>query len=98
MSGFEANPSTMDSVAGSLRGAAGELNSAPEPPPPPRAGAVSGAIAGILGHLAEQTAILAGGLDSAADAVRASRTEYEANEHWNVEALPKTPGIGRRAE
>ncbi|WP_158885021.1 hypothetical protein [Amycolatopsis anabasis] len=89
--GYHAEPATLSAVAKILHGAGDNLGQVEAPPGEIKAGLPSAAIAAVIGHLSEQANTLVAGLESAGEAVKASRTEYEANEHWAAQYVPK-PG------
>ncbi|RZQ65216.1 hypothetical protein [Amycolatopsis suaedae] len=88
--GYRTDPVTLNDVSGILRGAAAEINGGTEPPTPV-AGAVTGAIVGVMAHLASQMNLFSGKLQGAADAVATGRGAYERAEQEAESTLPK-PG------
>lgn len=91
MSGYEAQPQTLDAVARILRNASDDVASVGEPPAISNVGIVSGLVAAVAAHLAEQTVTLTATLDSTADAVDAGGRRYVEAEEAARDALPK-PG------
>ncbi|SFQ32436.1 hypothetical protein SAMN05421810_106128 [Amycolatopsis arida] len=88
--GYRVDPQVLHDVAGILRTAAHDLDTV-APPPAPQAGLVTGAVAGVMAHLAEQTFALTAKLAGAADAVTTGRDDYQLAEDNARNALPK-PG------
>lgn len=90
---YRVEAETLNAVSGKFHTAADKLGSTGQPPEDVKAGEPSAAIAMTMAHLAEQSSRLVAGLHSVGDAVSKSRSEYEAQEQWSTDHLPK-PGEG----
>jgi hypothetical protein len=91
MSGYEVRPETLDAVEKILRNASDDVDSVEEPPALPNVGILTGLVAAVAAHLAEQTVMLTGTLKGTADAVDAGGHRYVEAEEAARNALPK-PG------
>lgn len=90
MSGYRAEPAALETVAGTLRSASEDLDGA-TPPPAPELGVCTAPVADLLARLLDQTGTVVQGMSAAADAVEASKTQYQEREYWSMDELPK-PG------
>ncbi|OLT48566.1 hypothetical protein BJF85_12235 [Saccharomonospora sp. CUA-673] len=91
--GYRVEAETIGEVSRAFHMAAENLTNTDDPPEKVEAGEPSAAIAAVVAHLAEQSSQLVAGLHSIGDSVEQSRTEYDAQELWSVDHLPK-PGAG----
>ncbi|MBB3664058.1 MULTISPECIES: hypothetical protein [Prauserella salsuginis group] len=87
--GYRVEADTLNTVSAKFHSAADKLGATEQPPEDVKAGEPSAAIAMVIAHLAEQSSQLVAGLHSIGDAVEQSRTDYEAQEQWSTDHLPK---------
>lgn len=80
MSGYTADPATLDSVVSRLRRGRDGLEATEAPPPAPEAGECTAAIAAVLALLTDSVAGVAEGLDAVAEGVLGSAGLYGTGE------------------
>lgn len=93
MSGYKADPGSLDGIASKLRNGANSLEEgAGSPPPPPSAGEISGVISGLVGALSTSLAGVVEGCGAAGDAVASGREAYETAEQDSRADIEKAGG------
>ncbi|QGK71477.1 hypothetical protein GIY23_19930 [Allosaccharopolyspora coralli] len=81
MSGIEADPQVLHTIAAGLRGAGDDLDASAAPPPVPQAGEVSEFVSATLQMLCEGVGNVAASATGLGEAVAAGKTEYETRDY-----------------
>lgn len=87
MADLNADPESLNALAGRLRNVSADLEAQVTPPPEPQAGVITGAVQGALALLTEALGNVSSGVAAVGDATAESRAVYADHDYEQAAAI-----------